>query len=39
LIGSLTPWSISPLVLSIAAAVAVVLIPARIVLYADRADR
>jgi len=38
-IASLTPWSISPLVLSTAPAVAVVLIPARIVLYAERADR
>jgi hypothetical protein len=38
-IASLTPWSISPLVLSTAPAVAVVLIPARIVLYAKRADR
>jgi hypothetical protein len=38
-IASLTPWSISPLVLSTAAAVAVVLIPALIVLYAERSDR
>jgi uncharacterized membrane protein YhfC len=38
-IASLTPWSISPLVLSTAAAVAVVLIPALIVRYAERADR
>jgi hypothetical protein len=38
-IASLTPWSISPLVLSTVAAVAVVLIPALIVFYAERADR
>ena len=34
-----TPWSISPLVLSTVAAVAIVLIPALIVFYAERADR
>jgi len=38
-IASLTPWSVSPAVLSTVAAVAVVLIPALIVFYAERAER
>jgi hypothetical protein len=37
--ASLTPWSISPVVLSTVAALAAVLIPALIVFYAERADR